>query len=109
MPPLSLQETVEAIERALASAVRAVAYEEVWVTHYGAYDIHPGLLVYWVCVKTDAEKHRLEVDEELMRQLRKTLIQHNYPSEGREYVHIGFESQETVHRESGGNWWFHWK
>jgi hypothetical protein len=57
MSPLSLKETVEAIERALAAVVRSVASEDVWVTYYGAYDIHSRHLGYWVCVKTDAEKH----------------------------------------------------
>ena len=55
-----LKETVDAIERDLTATVRAVAREELWVTHYGAFDIHPRHLVYWLCVKTDAEKHRLE-------------------------------------------------
>ena len=104
-----LKETVDAIERDLTATVRAVAREELWVTHYGAFDIHPRHLVYWLCVKTDAEKHRLEADEMLMRQLREVLVRYDYPPEGREFVHIGFESQETVDRESGGNWWHHWK
>ena len=104
-----LEKTVEAIEEALAAVVRPVAREEVWVTHYGAFDIHPRHLAYWLCVKTDAEKQRLIADETLMRKLREVLVAYAYPPEGRDSVHIGFESQETVDRESGGNWWHHWK
>jgi hypothetical protein len=106
-PPL--KKTVEAIESDLAATARAVAREELWVTHYGAFDIHPKHLVYWICVKTDAEKQRLEKDEALRRRLRELLSRYDYPPEGRDCVHIGFESHETVDRESAGNWWHHWK
>jgi len=108
MSPLPLKEKVEAIERALREMVRDVAREDLSVVHYGVFDIHPKHLVYWICVKTDAEKQRLQADTELMQQLRDLLVL-DYPPEGREFVRIGFESQETVDRESGGNWWHHWK
>ena len=109
MSHLPLKKTVEVIERELTATARAVAREELWVTYYGAFDIHPRHLVYWLCVKTDAEKQRLQTDAMLMKQLREILVQYGYPPEGRESVHIGFESEETVDRESGGNWWHHWK
>lgn len=109
MADVPLKDTVDAIEHDLTARMRPVARETFWVTHYGAYDIHPCYLVYWICVKTDAEKRRLEADASLLRALREVLAQHDYPVEGRESVHIGFESQETVDRESRGNWWHHWK
>jgi hypothetical protein len=105
----SLEEKVEAIERDLRDTVRAAARENVWVTHYGAFEIHPRHLVYWLCVKSDAEKQRLQAHRILMEQLREILVRYDYPPEGRDSVHIGFESQETVDRESDGNWWYHWK
>lgn len=100
---------VKRIEAAIERLAKSAAKEPVSVTSYGAFDIHPRHLVYWICVKTDAEKARLAGDGALMAALRYTLVQHDYPVEGRDGVHIGFESQETVDRDSGGNWWHHWK
>ena len=104
-----LEKVVEAIEHDIVAAVRQVAREAVSIVHYGAFDIHPRYLVYWICVKSDDEKRRLEADDALSEKLRHILVRHNYPSEGRDAVHIGVESQETIDRESGGNWWAHWK
>jgi hypothetical protein len=98
-----------AIEGDLKAIVSAYAVEPYWVTHYGANHIHPKHLVYWICVRSDAERDRLARDEGLMKRLRAALDARGYPIEGRADVHIGFESQETVDRVSGGNWWLHWK
>jgi hypothetical protein len=106
---MGLSRTVEAIRRDMRQIARSVAREDVSVTCYGAFDIHPKHLVYWICVTTDAEKHRLEDDGALMERLRDVLVSRRYPPEGRDFVHIGFESQETVDRESDGDWWQHWK
>ena len=48
-------------------------------------------------------------DAALMARLRSLLELHDYPIEGRAGVHIGFESEQTVQRESRGNFWHHWK
>lgn len=104
-----IEVVTERIEKAIPTKIAAATNEKYWVTHYGANDIHPKHLVYWICVKSDAEKRRLEADQELYRSLRGLLEEYQYPAEGRDGVHIGFESQETVDRESGGNWWHHWK
>ena len=66
-------------------------------------------LVYCICVELDAEKERLAADTALYAELRELLTRYNYPAEGRGEVYIGFESQETVDRESDGDWWQHWK
>ena len=97
------------VERAITEEVGRHAKEKFWVTHYGANDIHPRHLVYWIVVGSDHEKRRLEADSALMAVLRSLLVRHDYPIEGRNEVHIGFESQETVDRESGGNFYHHWK
>ena len=104
-----LTERVDAIEKAIGQRIQTEAREAHWVTHYGAFDIHPRHLVYWICVKSDAERDRLAGNPELMTGLRDVLVTCDYPPEGRDHVHIGFESQETVDRESGGHWWHHWK
>ncbi len=44
-----------------------------------------------------------------MNSLKEVLIKHDYPKEAIDLVHIGIESQETVERESDGNWYNHFK
>ena len=104
-----LEDKVRQIKDAISELAKTVAREPVSVTHYGAFDIHPRHLVYWICVQSDAERDRLAADESLRAALRQLLVTFDYPPEGREQVHIGFEAQETVDRESNGNWWHHWK
>jgi hypothetical protein len=99
----------EIIETELKTILSGHVTEPYWVTHYGANHIHPKHLVYWICVKSDKEKKRLQTDHDLMSKLRNVLDIYNYPSEGRDSVYIGYESQETVDRESKGNWYWHWK
>ena len=96
-------------EAMISKIVAAEVIEKHWVTHYGANGIHPRHLVFWVCVQSDKERDRLQSDNALMGRLKQTLVDVNYPEEGRDYVHLGFESQETVDRESNGNWYHHWK
>jgi len=106
---LQIKRVTALVERAITDEVGRRAKEKFWVTHYGANDIHPGHLVYWIVVRSDHEKRRLEADSALMAVLRDLLVRHDYSIEGRDGVHIGFESQETVDRESGGNFYHHWK
>jgi hypothetical protein len=109
MSTTGIQEVTLRIEEAMKTLAAAEVKEKFWVMHYGANDIHPKHLVYWICVQSDAEKKRLEEDVGLNRRLRSLLTEYQYPISGRDEVHIGFESQETVDRESRGNWWHHWK
>jgi hypothetical protein len=100
---------VNGVNEAIIRLAEASAREDVRVQHYGAFDIHPRYLVFWICVKTDSERDRLRGDESLMASLRQVLVDCDYPAEGRNDVHIGFESQETVDRDSDGSWYHHWK
>jgi hypothetical protein len=83
--------------------------ENIFIMHYGAYDIDPRHLVYWICVKTDKMKAELAGNEKLNYNLRQVLTKNEYPKDAHDNVFIGFESQETVDRESKGNWWVHFK
>ncbi len=106
---MNIEGLSNAMEKRLAEIASCSTMELLFVTHYGANHIHPKYLVYWICVRTDAEKRRLQADSVLMTRLRKVLDDFRYPIEGRDSVHIGFESKETVDRESKGNWYYHWK
>jgi hypothetical protein len=108
-PDYPIAQITDRIAQAINEELRPCAREKFWVTHYGANDIHPKYLVYWIVVMSDLEKRRLQTDSALMDRLRALLVQHGYPAEGREEVHIGFESHETVDRESSGNFYHHWK
>jgi len=107
--PKAIEEVTNQIELAISVEVGRHTTEKSWVTHYGANHIHPKHLVYWIVVRSDAEKQRLESNTALMSKLRSLLDQYEYPVEGRAGVHIGFESHETVNRESEGNFYHHWK
>ena len=100
---------VQLIKRDISQLIRTVCKEKFWVTSYGAYNIHPKHLVFWICVQTDREKQKLISDAALMDSLRTILETRNYPINGRSFVHIGFESEETVARESDGNWLYHFQ
>ena len=93
----------------IRSEVRKVATETFWIHWYGAYSVDPKHLVYWICVQTDKERDRLITDNALHVRLRAVLDRVNYPASARGHVHMGFECQETVDRESGGSWQLHWK
>lgn len=105
----SIEAVTKLIEDEIKAEIRAHTKEEFFVTHYGANDIHPKHLVYWIVVRTDVEKQRLGRDKVLLGKLRALLDEHEYPAEGRDGVHIGFESKETVDREAGGNYYDFWK
>ena len=104
-----IEQVTALVERGIADEVGRHVKEKFWVTHYGANHINPKHLVFWIVVISDHEKCRLEGDKALMAELRNVLAKCDYPTEARSGVHIGFESQETVDRESGGNFYYHWK
>jgi hypothetical protein len=93
----------------ITQIIKRSCSEKFFIYWYGAYDLDPKYLVYWVCVKTDNMKAKLESDRDLNSELRQLLEAHEYPIEAREFVHLGFESQETVDKKSGGNWYQHFK
>jgi hypothetical protein len=65
--------------------------------------------VVWICVETDTERDRLNADSGLLSEFKNELGRLGYPKPALNAIHIGAESKESVDRESGGNWWMHWK
>jgi hypothetical protein len=70
---MPLAQVTARIERAIENEMRGNVEEKFWVTHYGANDIHPKYLVYWIVVQSDREKLRLVQDSALMARLRNLL------------------------------------
>lgn len=105
----SLKRKILDIKDDIEQLVKTHCNEKFFIDWYGAYDIDPRYLVYWICIKTDREKAKLKDDLKLNSELRQLLEKHKYPTNVQKFVHIGFESQETVDRESNGNWYHHFK
>lgn len=105
----SIKSKIYRIKKDTKKIIKAKCNEKFWIYSYGAYEIDPKHLVIWICVQTDKMKNELAVNSEVNESLRLLLEKNNYPDESRNSVFIGFESQETVDRESDGNWYHHFK
>jgi hypothetical protein len=105
----SLKIKIQNIKKDFEIIVSKACSEKFSVLHYGEYKINPKHLVFWITVATDNMKSKLSNDTTLNNELRSVLIQYDYPEEAINDVHIGFESQETVDRESNGDWYLHFK
>src|SRR5687768_4059198 len=84
----------------LKSNVRKQGFKDAWIRWYGAYWIHPRHLVFWVCVRTTAERDKLKADTAFWDFARSLLIRYRYPECGREGVWFDTESEEAL----GGDW-----
>jgi putative membrane protein len=102
-----LNAKINQIKRDIKELVKPYCTEGYSIDCYGAYEIDPKNLVYLVCVQSDRMKEQLKANVELNNALRNTLITNEYPVEARGNVYIDFESQETVDRESNGDWHLH--
>ena len=105
----SLKFKILSIKDALEREIKPLCKEKFRVEWYGAYDIDPKHLAFWICVQSDVMKDAILSNADLMHRLRSLLEIHQYPAEARPNVHIGIESQETVDRESNGDWHVHFK
>ena len=96
----------------IEAAIRRMLRDEgvqprVW--SFGAYYIDPKYLVFVVGVTSDEEKDRLRADGTFNEEMKCLLAAYNWPIQARAAVVFDIESQETVDRESKGNWWYHYK
>lgn len=108
-PKNSLKRKILDIKDEMKTIIRPICNESFWIDWHGAYDINPKSLVFLICVNSDKEKIRLKSNQDLMEQLKNLLIKYNYPESARGSIIIDVESQETVDRESDGNWYIHLK
>lgn len=108
-PKNSLKRKILEIKEDIICIVNSRCKEKFRVEFHGAYDLHPENLAFWICIESDRMKKTLGEDQELTQQLRALLDKHDYPADARRSVVISFESQETVDRESNGDWYVHLK
>jgi len=76
------------------------------IFHFGAVDIHPKHLAYWITTDTDAQRDRLAADTGMQDEFRRILMRVGYPAEAILDVGFAFQSEETVQRDYGGNWYY---
>ncbi len=105
----SLKDKILNIVNDIKEEVNLYCDEKFWINWYGAYDVDPKHLVIWICVQKDKTKADLIANKKLHTSLRNILTKHNYPKQAISSVYIGFESEETVSKESGGDWYQHFK
>lgn len=96
------------IESALRALLKAVGIKP-FVWSFGAYYIDPKHMVFVVGVPSDKERDSLRNDKDFLAKMQSLLVRFNWPAPAREHVAFDIESQETVDRESNGNWWHHYK
>lgn len=108
-PKDSLPRKVANIKHDIKTIVKKYCEEKFWIDCYGAYDIDPKYLVFLICVRTDKVKEALKANDELNNLLRNLLVEHEYPVQAYSSVIIDYESQETVDRDSNGQWAVHLK
>ena len=65
----------------------------------------PGLLYIFIDTRTDAERDSLRADPTLHPEIVAALVANGYPQDAAPFVGLAIESQETVDRDFGGNWY----
>lgn len=94
----------ELTEAALLQYLRELGYTARSIM-LGAGNNRSGYLVYWIAVITDREKSEL-AHLDLEAQMRGMLLEAGYPPEEAARACLAIESDETVNRDYGGNWWY---
>lgn len=103
----NLRQKLYAIKRDMKHMLGEICSEKFSVSWYGFYESDPGNLMFIVYVQSDQAKTLLAMDQEFNVRLRHLLVKHEYPETARSRIMFRVESQETMDRESGGNWYDH--
>ena len=101
---MTLEATIEAAEKRIKSLAQ-LHCAKAKTFHFGAVDIHPKHLAIWITTPSDAERDRLRTLPGLEAKFRQALRDAGYPEDAVPLVGFAYESQETVDRHYGGNWW----
>lgn len=104
-----LEQAIRQTEADIVNQVQRLGVRHAQCYHYGALDIDPGYLAIWIIVNTDADKAALNHNQAMLDSFKRRLVENGYPSRALPSIHIGAESQETIDRESQGNWYYHFK
>jgi len=62
----SMKRKILDIEEDIRSIIQPICKEKFWITWYGAYDIDPKFLVFWVCVESDKTKSKFNSNIKLI-------------------------------------------
>jgi len=108
-PKNNIKRKILDIKDEIRKEASKITSEKVRVDYFGAYDIDPKNLAFWICIESDKEKNKLKSDALLMNIFQNLLIKYNYPKSAVGFVFIDFQSQETIDREYEGNWYYFYK
>lgn len=99
------------IRKKILKTVKSYTGEKISLFDYG--NVSPDLTsrkhVFCIIVSTDDEKHFLKKNKNLNNMLNHLLCETNAENSGKHKIDFLFESQETIDRESNGNWFEHFK
>jgi hypothetical protein len=99
-----LRAAVRRAEIAITSEVRRTI-PGARVTSFGAIDLYPSCLAFWICVATDAQRDSLLGDVAFSDRMRRIVADCGYPADSVDRVGFTSESDETVDRDWAGNWY----
>jgi hypothetical protein len=102
---MSLRRIIHQAEVEVAALAQS-RYPCCRVFSFGAVGINPRHLAIWITTNSDAQRDALNEDTAFQRGLCDILRRAGYPAEAIELVGFAIESEETVRRDLGGNWWY---
>lgn len=107
MDMTSIKDLVQVIKKDVKYIVSETTQERYDVFTYGSYLFGENGLCILISVNTDKERDRIKADAKFFRRVSSSLVLRDFPEEARGRVVVWVESQETVDRESKGDWYQH--